>query len=80
MEQITDRLYSRTDFCVSGDYFCVHLDADIRKHGFRHSGREAFAGRWCCTSDKPAMDDGHPARLVRDYPAVTDDFGNLVEV
>lgn len=75
-----DPFYSRIDLAVQGGYFCSYVGDAAHKHGFRHSGRANFSGVWCRTSERPALDEGRPATLVREFSAVTDDFGTLVEV
>lgn len=37
-------------------------------------------GHYSMNTEKPATDDGRPARLCRTFDAVIDDFGTLVEV
>lgn len=75
-----DRFYTGDFGFLKGDFVQTYPDADSTFTALRHSERPEFAGRWATETTKPALDDGKPARLVRVFPTVTDDFGNLVEV
>lgn len=45
----------------------------------RHEKRAA-PGLWLVTENRPALMDGKPATMTREFGAVVDDFGQLVEV
>jgi len=51
----------------------------INAHYFRWH-RSCRPGVYDVTTRKKALDDGKPAELVRNFIAVCDDFGTLVEV
>lgn len=71
----------RHDDTISGYFtaFCLQDPPSFDHHGFRwHESMRP--GVWHVRTSKAAVDDGKPARLVRSFNAVVDDFGTLVEV
>lgn len=61
----------------NGGYYSASCP-EFDNHAFRWIGEHC--AKHTVTTKKPAMDEGKPAQLVRTFEAVTDDFGNLVEV
>lgn len=63
---------------ASGGYYRVY-GGSVSSHAFRWH-RACRPGVYAVTTEKPALDEGRPATLRRNFDAVMDDFGTLVEV
>lgn len=62
----------------NGGYYRVYGGA-VDSCAFRWH-RDCRSDVYSVHTEKPAMDEGKPAKLVRSFDAVCDDFGTLVEV
>lgn len=63
---------------ANGGYFHVR-SALIDSAAFRWH-KSCRSDVYSVSTEKPAIDDGKPAKLCRHFDAVCDDFGTLVEV
>lgn len=76
---MTPKLISVGRTVFDGEYFCTSERGGISSHGFRHHRAGPF-GLWSVTEKAETTWNGKPATLMRNFPAVVDDFGTLVEV